>query len=208
MARPRLDEQERRARTVGVRVTAAEEAELRERAQAARLSIGAYLRRRALGQRVRSAAELRLGAAELRELNRIGVNLNQMARALNSRAVSSPAETQAAVERVGELVAKLLAGERSDGGQDVLAGALVRWRGGLLPARSSDAGGGPPSRERGAGGVDRDPQPGDERGRAGGPDHGSHGGGVPGVETPGGGGGDGAQAGEAGVPLFAELGQG
>ena len=67
---------------------------------------------------------------------------------------------------------------------------------------------GPPSRERGAGGVDRDPQPGDERGRAGGPDHGSHGGGVPGVETPGGGGGDGAQAGEAGVPLFAELGQG
>ena len=43
--------------------------------------------------------------------------------------------------------------------------------------------------------MDRDPQPGDERGRAGGPDHGSHGGGVPGVETPGGGGGDGAQAG-------------
>ena len=105
MARPRLDEEERRARTVGVRVTAAEAAELRERAQAAGLSMGAYLRRRALGQRVRIAAELR-------ELNRIGVNLNQMARALNSRAVSSPVETQAAVERVGELVAKLLAGER------------------------------------------------------------------------------------------------
>ena len=81
-ARPRLGEEERRVRTVGVRVTAAE------------------------------AAELRLGAAELRELNRIGVNLNQMARALNSGAVSSPAETQASVERVGELVAKLLAGER------------------------------------------------------------------------------------------------
>ena len=61
MARPGLDEQERRARTVGVRVTAAEAAELRERAQAARLSMGAYLRRRALGQRVRMAAELRLG---------------------------------------------------------------------------------------------------------------------------------------------------
>ena len=40
---------------------------------------------------MRIAAELRLGAAELRELNRIGVNLNQMARALNSGAVSSPA---------------------------------------------------------------------------------------------------------------------
>ena len=83
-----------------------------ERAQAARFSMGAYLRRRGLGQRVRSAVERRLGAAEMRELNRIGVNLNQMARALNSGAVSSPAETQEAVERVGELVAKLLAGER------------------------------------------------------------------------------------------------
>ena len=45
MARPRLDDEERRERTVGVRVTAAEAAELRERAQAARLSMGAYLRR-------------------------------------------------------------------------------------------------------------------------------------------------------------------
>ena len=36
-----------------------------------------------LGQRVRIAAELW-------ELNRIGVNLNQMARTLNSGAVSSP----------------------------------------------------------------------------------------------------------------------
>ena len=112
MARPRLVESERRRRTIGVRVTEAEETELRERAQAARLSLGAYLRRRALGQRVRSTVERRLGAAERRELNRIGVNLNQMARTLNSGAVSSPAETQAAVERVGELVAKLLAGER------------------------------------------------------------------------------------------------
>ena len=112
MARPRLGEEERRTRTVGVRVTEAEAEELCERAQGARLSVGAYLRRRGLGQRVRLAAERRLGAAELRELNRIGVNLNQMARTLNSGAVSSPAETQEEVERVGELVAKLLAGER------------------------------------------------------------------------------------------------
>ena len=111
MARPRLGDEERRGRTVGVRVTETEAEELRERAQAARLSMGAYLRRRALGQRVRSAVERRLGAAELRELNRIGVNLNQMARAMNSGA-AAPAGTQEAVERVGEMVAKLLAGER------------------------------------------------------------------------------------------------
>ena len=59
--------------------------------------MGAYLRRRALGQRVRMAAELRLGAAELRELNRIGVNLNQMARAMNSGS-AAPAGIGEAVE--------------------------------------------------------------------------------------------------------------
>ena len=57
-----------------------------------------------LGQRVRMAAERSLGAAELRELNRIGVNLNQMARAMNSGA-GTPAGTREEVERVGELVA-------------------------------------------------------------------------------------------------------
>ena len=56
MARPRLGEEERRGRTVGVRVTEAEAEELCERAQGARLSVGAYLRRRGLGQRVRLAA--------------------------------------------------------------------------------------------------------------------------------------------------------
>ena len=60
-----MGESERRTRTIGVRVTEAEEAELRERAQAARLSMGAYLRRWALGERVRTAAELRLGEGML-----------------------------------------------------------------------------------------------------------------------------------------------
>ena len=112
MARPRLGAEERRTRTIGVRVTAADAAELREQAQRARLSIGAYARQRALGRQVRLAEERRLGAAELRELNRIGVNLNQIARVLNSGAVSSPAGIREAVERVEELVAGLLAGER------------------------------------------------------------------------------------------------
>ena len=76
-----------------------------------RLSMDAYMRRRALRQLVRTQAERRLGVAELRELNRIGVNLNQMARVLNSGSVPAPAETLAVVERVGELVAALLAGE-------------------------------------------------------------------------------------------------
>ena len=112
MARPRLGEEERRRRTIGVRVTEAEAAELRERAQGGAPLHGSLPAPPGAGSAGADARERRLGAAELRELNRIGVNLNQMARALNSGAVSSPAETQEAVERVGELVAKLLAGER------------------------------------------------------------------------------------------------
>ena len=78
MARPRLGEEERRRRTIGVRVTAAEATELRERAQAARLSMGAYLRRRALGQRMRIAAEWRFGATELRELRLGAAELREL----------------------------------------------------------------------------------------------------------------------------------
>ena len=103
-------EEKRRTRTVGVRLTAGEAEALGEQARAARLSLGAYVRRRALGQRVRVVEERRLGAEELRELNRIGVNLNQMARAMNAGA-AAPAGTGRAVERLRDLVGRLLAGE-------------------------------------------------------------------------------------------------
>ena len=64
-----------------MRVTTAEAAEIAERAGAARMTLGGYMRRRALGQPVREAAVLRLGAKWRVELHRIGVNLNQIARA-------------------------------------------------------------------------------------------------------------------------------
>ncbi|MDE0073795.1 MAG: plasmid mobilization relaxosome protein MobC [Gammaproteobacteria bacterium] len=113
MARPRKPEAERRNRTIGVRVTTAEAAEIAERAGAARMTKGGYMRRRALAQPVREAAVHRLGAKERVELHRIGVNLNQIARALNSGA-SAPVGTREAVERVGELAAGLLTGEVLD----------------------------------------------------------------------------------------------
>ena len=55
MARPRKPEAERRTCTIGVRVTPAEAAEIAERAGAARMTKGGYMRRRALGQPVREA---------------------------------------------------------------------------------------------------------------------------------------------------------
>ena len=110
MVHPRKPEAERRSRTICVRVTTTEAAMIAERAVAAQLTKGAYIRRRALGHPVREAAVHRLGAKERVELHRIGVNLNQIARALNSGALA-PAGTLEAVERVGELAADLLSGE-------------------------------------------------------------------------------------------------
>ena len=110
MARPRLADDDRRTHTIGVRVTAAEAAKLAELAAVAQLTSAAYMRHRALRQPLRVTAERRLAPAEFRELGRISANLNQVARALNSGA-AAPAGTPEVVERIGELVAALLAGE-------------------------------------------------------------------------------------------------
>ena len=94
-----------------MRVTAAEAAAISERAAASRVTAAAYMRRRSLGKPVRVTAVHRLAAAERVELQRIGANLNQVARALHSGAVQVPAGTLENVERVADLVADLLAGE-------------------------------------------------------------------------------------------------
>ena len=108
MARPRLAVSDRRTRTIGVRLTSSEADDLAARAAAAGLTTAAYVRRAALGRRIRSAAMLRLSVEDRLELGRIGVNLNQVARAMNA-GVPAPPGTREAVERIGDLVAELLA---------------------------------------------------------------------------------------------------
>ena len=125
-----------------------------------------------------------LGAAELRELNRIGVNLNQMARAMNAGAVTgarNPGGGRASGGTGGGVAGR---GGRVMVDQDVGLGALVRWGGGLLPARPVGTGVAA-SGERKAGGMDGDPQPGHRAGGSCGADHGSHSRSVPGAQTPG-----------------------
>ena len=84
MARPPKPPDERRdERLPAPRVTAAELGLVEAQAAAAGLGLAEYVRRRVLGEHVapaRALADDRL----LLELNRVGVNLNQIARALNS----------------------------------------------------------------------------------------------------------------------------
>ena len=78
MARPTKDDAAKRTERFNLRLTPAELAHVQQ--QAAHAGIGAhdYARRRVLGHRV-PPARSQIDATLLTELNRIGVNLNQLA---------------------------------------------------------------------------------------------------------------------------------
>lgn len=106
IGRPRKAPGERRDdRLPNVRVTAAERAFVEQQAAAAGLPLVEYCRRRILGVIVRP----RVAAADelaLVELNRAGVNLNQIAKALNSGR-DLPADFSAVLDEVRAAVAKV-----------------------------------------------------------------------------------------------------
>lgn len=83
--RPHLAETERLGEVVRLRLSGREADHVRLTAREAGLSVSAYLRARACGYQIPHPPHRR-GAdpAVLNELNRIGVNLNQIARNLNS----------------------------------------------------------------------------------------------------------------------------
>lgn len=83
MARPRLEPDEQRAERFSVRFTAAERVFLEQQAATADIAVAELLRRRALALPVQPR-QARADAALLSELNRVGVNLNQIARNMNA----------------------------------------------------------------------------------------------------------------------------
>lgn len=106
--RPSRAERENRADRVAFRLTAEELERVQAEAERVGVSVSEYCRAAALGQRVRVRSAPDLSAA-LVSLNRVGVNLNQVARTLNA---GQPvpvdldevlAEVRAAVERLAEI---------------------------------------------------------------------------------------------------------
>ena len=87
MGRPKLGETALRRHVVTVRLNDGEHEELRRQAGKARLRVPEFIRQRVLERRLQIGSPRQLGVAEFRELNRIGVNLNQIARALNQRSM-------------------------------------------------------------------------------------------------------------------------
>jgi len=84
MARPRKLVHEKRDRRFNLRLTPAELAHLHLQAQRAGLNPHEYARRRALGHAlVVNGGAQKADPALVSELNRVGVNVNQLARATN-----------------------------------------------------------------------------------------------------------------------------
>lgn len=87
-----------RAGMAFIRLSEAERAELERRAKLAGLSIGSYCRQQALGtpgprpRRATPTPDIELLARTYADLNRIGNNLNQIARALNEIALIGDTE--------------------------------------------------------------------------------------------------------------------
>ena len=108
MARPKKAPDELRTeRLSGVRLTAAELHHVEAMAAAAGVGVAEFSRRAILGQRI-LARRSDVNERTLAELNRIGVNLNQIAHAGNSGR-GLPDMTAAALDELRTVLAKVLA---------------------------------------------------------------------------------------------------
>ena len=84
IGRPKVPPGEGRVTVVSVRLTTFERAGVETKAARSRLSLSDYCRHAILGHRVTASTEpQQINTEALVELNRVGVNLNQIARAAN-----------------------------------------------------------------------------------------------------------------------------
>ena len=106
MARPTKDDAAKRTERFNLRLTLAELAHVNAQAAHAGIAAHDYVRRRVLGHRV-PPARSQIDASLLSELNRLGVNLNQLTRSHNSGAGVQAeaavlfAEVRGLIEQIG-----------------------------------------------------------------------------------------------------------
>jgi len=119
MARPKKAPEEKRDDALNPRLTSAERAEIEENAALLGLSPSEFMRRRTLGYRLPEAvAAVRKTAALATAFNKLGVNMNQIARHLNSGRDPSEleAELQALIERVNAELDRIYGPGNNGGG--------------------------------------------------------------------------------------------
>ena len=114
MPRPRIDQTEQLSERVTLRFSPAEIAAVRSKAETARRSVSAFARAAILRGKVQVAMKAQADAALIAELKRIGVNLNQIARAVNANGGQVPPELVYVLDQLEQLVMELI-GHGSEG---------------------------------------------------------------------------------------------
>jgi len=107
MARPKKQQPDTRSERLNLRLLPDERATIEARAAASGLTPTDYARRRALGGKLAVVAPRRADPALVLAVNRAGVNLNQIARALNSGLGHSPHELSETLTRLNQLLDRL-----------------------------------------------------------------------------------------------------
>ena len=103
MARPKKAPDERGTEQVNIRLSPREIATLRTKAEQADATVTAFVRAAALGKRVTVQQSTAPDFAMRDELRRIGVNLNQIAKAMNARRDPPPASLVSVCEKLDAL---------------------------------------------------------------------------------------------------------
>ena len=111
MARPRKEHIEARSERLNLRLTLGERATLEAKAAAAGVPPTDYARRVALGGQLAIAQTKAADPQLVLALNRVGVNLNQIARAINAHTGFVPADLSRTLARINQLLDDLQEGE-------------------------------------------------------------------------------------------------
>ncbi len=117
MARPRKPTQSKRCAWIGYRVTADDKARIVAQAERAGLRLGEYARRSALTTEIKIQPTPRADFETADQLRRLGVNLNQIARAVNTGG-QLPAYLERLCERIETTLDKIFDEDLARGSPD------------------------------------------------------------------------------------------
>lgn len=107
VARPKKQQQEARSERLNLRLQPDERADIEARAVALGITPSDYARRLVIGGRLASVVAKKADPSLVLAINRAGVNLNQIARTMNSGAGHVPLDLADTLERINRLLDRL-----------------------------------------------------------------------------------------------------
>lgn len=108
MARPKSDPMKRRTEQLNLRLSPVELAALQSKADAAGTNLTAFTRAAALSRKLPSAPVSSVDFETRQELRRIGINLNQIAKAMNARREALPESLVATCAKLDSLFDRIM----------------------------------------------------------------------------------------------------